>query len=246
MLSGQTPPLTVFAKPVCCSKPSYHPLSAHQKRGQHSARWTVKGNQDPQWGAKEGLCTHRHSRSCPLGAASGWGRGCPRLVLAGQAPRAPRTGSKVHRRENPGEQVSQEEAGQTLKWPVLPGTDRASGSETVLHLLWKVSVWAEQQAPAWLLYGGRHMGLTLRKPQQRLAPMDSEQAGLHSVELRRTGSRGTRGHGQRQAAQGCRTPWGRAVTPRGGMDSQPRQHPWTQAECCLGSSELAAQGSGLG
>lgn len=175
-----------------------------------------------------------------------WGRGCPRLVLAGQAPRARQTGSKVHRRENLGEQVSQEEAGQTLKWPVLPGTDQASGSETVLHLLWKVIVWAEQQAPAWLLYGARHMGLMLRKPQQRLAPMDSEQAGLHSVELRRTGSRGTRGHGQRQAAQGWRAPWGRAVTPRGGMDSKPRRHQWTQAERCLGSSELAAQCSGFG
>lgn len=174
MLSGQTPPLTVFAKPVCCSKPSYYPFSAHQKRGQRSAHWTVKGNQDPQRGGKEGLCTNIHSRSCPFGAASG-GRGCARLVLAGQAQRAPQTGSKVHRRENPGEQVSQEEAGQTPKWPILWGTDQASGSETFLHLLWKVSVWAEQQAPAWLLYGAQHTGPTVRKPQQRLAPVDSEQ-----------------------------------------------------------------------
>lgn len=129
-----------------------------------SALCTVdsKGDPDPQRGAG-GLCTRRGSGL--RGAASG-GHGCPGLVLAGQAPRAPQAGSRVHRRENPGEQGSQEEAGQTPKGPVLPGTDQASGSETVPHLLWKVSVWAEQQAAAWLLYGAQHTGLMLRKPRQ--------------------------------------------------------------------------------
>lgn len=123
-----------------------------------------KGDPDPQRGAR-GLCTRRRSGSGPRGAASG-GHGCPGQVLAGQAPRAPQAGSRVHRRENPGEQGSQEEAGQTPKRPVLPGTDQASGSETVPHLLWKVSVWAEQQAAAWLLYGAQHTGLMLRKLRQ--------------------------------------------------------------------------------
>lgn len=102
--------------------------------------------------------------------------------------------------------MNQEKAGQTPQWPVLPGRETRSQCQDLPPPSVKVSAWAGQQ---------------------RLAPADSEQARTvqgRVQEGRFTGcplSTCSRGHSQGQAAQGWRTPWGRAVTLRGGVGFEP-------------------------